>query len=274
MTASLQAKPNGTQAALLVNAAEAFSFDTSGVDSPISITASASAGALTVVLTKGGWRFRNASLTNGIPTYVKTDTDLSIVVPSTSNLGRVVSAGTNNLVALVANSGGSLVLCVVNIAGGVNLDETNLLSPTTISGASSSATVVYSSGTVAANSPYRVVGAINVVFTDGTGWANPTLVQPFMGNALGAMQSLGYGQTWQSVTRNAGTTYYNTTGRPIKLNFSLPGSAAALLQVNGITVVSTSTTTGTGGYGEAIIPAGASYLFTTATNLVAVVELR
>jgi hypothetical protein len=216
MTASLSAKSNGNQAALMVNAAEAFSFDASGVDSPISISASASAGALTVALTKGGWRFRNASLTNGVPTYVKTDTDLSIVVPSTSNLGRLVSDGVNNLIALVANSGGAPVLCLVNIAGGVKLDETNLLSPTTISGASSSATVVYSSGAVAANSPYRVVGAINAVFTDGTGWATPTLVQPFMGNALDAMQSLGYGQTWQNVSgaRALNVTYYNTTKNP------------------------------------------------------------
>jgi hypothetical protein len=31
------------------------------------------------------------------------------------------------------------------------------------------------------------------------------------------MSSIGYGQTWQNVTgsRTTGTTYYNTTGRPI-----------------------------------------------------------
>lgn len=273
MTAALSGKNNGSQAAILVNASEVFSVDSSGMDSPVSISASASAGALTVGLVKGGWRFRSPTLTNGQPSYVKTDTDLSITVPSTSNLGRALSGGINNLIALLANSGGTPVLCLVNIAGGVNLDETNLLSPTTISGASNSATVVYSSGAVAANSPYRVMGAVNAAFTDGTGWANPTLVQPFMGNALDAMQSLGYGQTWQNVTgsRAAGTTYYNTTGKPITVKV-VAGTSLGGVTVGGVAVtlgISANVITDT-----FIVPAGMPYSIVTLTGGFNWLELR
>jgi len=37
-----------------------------------------------------------------------------------------------------------------------------------------------------------------------------------------------YGQTWQAVTRVAGTTYYNTTGKPIILRKSFDGSGATI----------------------------------------------
>jgi hypothetical protein len=281
MTAALSGKNNGNQAAILVNASEVFSVDSSGMDSPVSISATASAGALTVSLVKGGWRFRSPTLTNGQPTYVKTDTDLSITVPAASNLGRLVNNGVNNLIALVANSGGTPVLCLVNIAGGVSLDETNLTSPTTISGASSSATVVYSSGAVAANSPYRVVGQVNTVFTDGTGWANPTLVQPFMGNALDALQSLGYGQTQQDVTgsRVLGTTYYNTTGRPIHVQIrgvSPAGSTGGVgLTINGVAMPFSSQISSNPTYTGGIVPPGGSYSATAGGgSLGSWVELR
>ena len=45
----------------------------------------------------------------------------------------------------------------------------------------------------------------NVLTSNGTNWTSS------------ASQSIGIGQTWQSVTRTAGVTYTNTTGRPIML---------------------------------------------------------
>ena len=38
-----------------------------------------------------------------------------------------------------------------------------------------------------------------------------------------------YGQTWQAVTRVAGTTYYNTTGKPIVLSKSFTGTGPTML---------------------------------------------
>ena len=52
---------------------------------------------------------------------------------------------------------------------------------------------------------FAVGTAGNVLTSDGTNWASS------------ASQSIGIGQTWQSVTRTAGVTYTNTTGRPIML---------------------------------------------------------
>ena len=37
-----------------------------------------------------------------------------------------------------------------------------------------------------------------------------------------------YGQTWQAVTRVAGTTYYNTTGKPIVLSKSFTGTGPTI----------------------------------------------
>ena len=44
-------------------------------------------------------------------------------------------------------------------------------------------------------------------------------------------QMLGVGQTWQLVTRTAGTTYTNSTGKPIQLNLKSYGSASAKVEI-------------------------------------------
>lgn len=83
-----------------------------------------------------------------------------------------------------------------------------------------------------------------------------------------AAASLGYGQTWQSVTRTAGVTYTNTTGRPIMLvmNINASGSASCSVNINingggAITFLSASAGTGpTGAAGSFIIPPGATYV--------------
>ena len=166
------------------------------------------------------------------------------------------------------------MLCVVNMAGGANLDETALISPTTISSGATSASTIYSASAVAANSPFRVVGYITLPAqtTAGTWATGPTLVQGQGGQAMAAMQSLGFGQTWQSVTRALGTTYYNPTGRPILVqavtyNNDATGSSITL-SVNGIVISQTGLSSFSGGgimssTLSAIVPPGASYVFTS-----------
>ena len=85
---------------------------------------------------------------------------------------------------------------------------------------------------------------------------------------------LGVSQSWQSVTRTAGTTYYNTTGRPILIvatnTVNNTSTSGTTLTVNGALVFST---VGNGaGIGmvqnvsaSAIVPNGASYVFGGAT---------
>jgi hypothetical protein len=85
------------------------------------------------------------------------------------------------------------------------------------------------------------------------------------------MSSLGYGQTWQSVTRTSGVTYYNTTGRPIVLNINPTAIANTTVSVDGVTTSTILGSSSTTVSSSQIIPVGASYVVThsgiTATEL-------
>ncbi|MHB8803568.1 MAG: hypothetical protein ACYC5U_12615, partial [Rhodocyclaceae bacterium] len=232
-----------------------------------SISASVAGNALTVGIAATSLDFRNATLTNGAPNAGVTIGDLSLTVPSTATLGTINGVAAR-LALIVAYNAGTPVLCISNLAGGINLDETTLISPTTISTGATSANVIYSASAVATNSPFRVVGFVDITEATAGTWASaPTTVQGYGGQAFSAMSSLGYGQTYQDVSgsRAASTTYYNTTGRPIFVNIILdatfPGSRTLL--VNGITADTlncSSTVTIALGV-KAIIPPGASYSF-------------
>jgi hypothetical protein len=100
-------------------------------------------------------------------------------------------------------------------------------------------------------------------------------------------QSAGYGQTWQNVkaSRSAGTTYTNTTGKPIAISISVfpngISASSSSLSINGISIGAVGINTGgynLGYYGtlSGIIPSGATYSFTlgNATSLDYWVELR
>jgi hypothetical protein len=194
----------------------------------------------------------------------------------------LLSGQVNRLIWLEAYNAGVPVLCVVNLSGGNQLDETNLISPTTIGAASNTTNVIYSASAVAANSPYHLVGFTDVIFTTGTGWSSPTLVQPAGGNALAAMSSLGYGQTYQSVTRTSGVTYYNTTGKSIfyQVNGAATAGASANCSINigGVTFMLAQgySSTGSGTFaGSVIIPPGVAYTRTdTNVSAIGVLELR
>jgi hypothetical protein len=106
-------------------------------------------------------------------------------------------------------------------------------------------------------------------------------VQGAGGNALDAMASLGYGQTWQTVTRVSGTTYYNTTGKPIVLVFrgsDVGGQPINMIgTINGFALVYLTVTTGAATQSaEMIIPPGSSYSVTwnASANFNGIVELR
>jgi len=79
-----------------------------------------------------------------------------------------------------------------------------------------------------------------------------------------------YGQTWQPVTRTAGTTYYNVTGRPIILRKSFDGSGATIrvtISINGGTPFdfarhSSGNAATPQIVGNCLIPNDASYLLT------------
>ncbi|CAE6838025.1 hypothetical protein [Paraburkholderia nemoris] len=232
-----------------------------------SLAASVASNALTLTLNAPTplW-FRNATLTNGVPNSVTLTSNLSLTVPSGATLG-TISAQSARLAWLVAYNGGSPALCVVNLAGGVNLDETTLISATAISSGATSASTIYSASAIT-NSPFRVVGFTDITETTAGTWATgPTTVQGAGGEALAALSSIGYGQTWQSFTsgtRPLATTFYNTTGRPIQVSAAGQSSntnAYIQLVVNGVAIIgSTAATALTICTVTAIVPSGGSYL--------------
>jgi hypothetical protein len=91
---------------------------------------------------------------------------------------------------------------------------------------------------------------------------------------------IGFSQTWQNPTRAAGTTYYNTTGKPIV--FTISGSVSAATSYLTITVngVAASAPYWTGANiqypvtSTAIIPPGASYSYNSGAGNLTASELR
>lgn len=202
------------------------------------IAASVGSSALTCTLNPTTLNFRNTPLTSGTINSRTVATAISVVVPSTATLG-TVSAQQSRLVLLALDNAGTVELAVVNISGSTNLDETTLISTTAIIAGSNSTNVVYST-TARTSLPFRVVGYVESTQATAGTWATaPTTIQGQGGQALAAMSSLGYNQTWQVVTgsRALSTTYYNTTGKPIYV--LIDGLAGAIgFVVNGNTGLS------------------------------------
>lgn len=222
-----------------------------------SISASVASNALTLGLAATALDFRSATLTDGAPTATSVGA-LSLIVPSGATLGTINGVAAR-LALLVAYNAGAPVLCVVNLAGGLRLDETALISPTTISDAADAANVIYSASSVAANSPYRVVGFVDITEATAGTWATgPTLVQ-----GQGGAANVGYQRSWQDVTRVLGVTYYNPNGFEIEGNYitSATNSHTASITINGKVITGSSyTNTGANTAVSATIPSGASYV--------------
>ena len=209
-----------------------------GTDKIQPITASAASSALTITLSPTVLDFRSATIGSGTVTTVSNAAAISVVVPSTATLG-TVNAVQSRLVVLAINNAGTMELAVTNISGGSDLSETGVISTTLIAAASNSATLYYST-TARTSVAYRVVGYVESTQATAGTWATaPSTIQGYGGQAVAAMSSLGYGQTWQTVTRTSGTTYYNTTGKPIVLNTLDThgvGYTASTITVSGLVV--------------------------------------
>jgi len=240
-----------------------------------SVTASVASSALTVTLNPCALDFRSTPITSGTVNTRTVSAAISVVVPSTATLG-TVSAVQSRIVVLALDNGGTVELAVVNISGGTNLDETTLISTTAIAAGSNTATVVYST-TARTSLPYRVVGYIESTQATAGTWATaPSTIQGYGGQALAAMSSLGYGQTWQVVTRTSGTTYYNTTSKPITCFITFDVSSNWTINVNGYQL-GTSSATSASNRSETtfIVPIGQSYVLTlSAGSATKVSELR
>lgn len=218
------------------------------------VAASVSANALTVSISPTVRDFRSTTLGSGVVNTRTLAAPATMVVPSGATLG-TISGQLSKIALLLLDNAGTLEAAVVNLAGGVNLDESGLISTTAVSAGATSASVVYST-TARSNVPYRVQGIIESTQTTAGTWATaPSLIQGAGGQALGSLQSLGFGQTVQNLTgsRAFGTTYYNTTGKPIHVNVNSGGvssaTSALLVSINGGTPYT---------FGQSQLPSGSA----------------
>ena len=86
-------------------------------------------------------------------------------------------------------------------------------------------------------------------------------------------QVIGVGQTWQAVTRTSGTTYTNTTGKPITWSFVQGAAVACTVVIGGVTLSSATTGASDLVKHTYIIPSQSTYSF-TCTNVASHAELR
>lgn len=236
------------------------------------ISASVSSNALTLTLNPTTLDFRSSTLSSGTVNTRSVPSAISLTVASGATLGTANGVAAR-LAVLALDNAGTVELAVSNLNGGVNLDETTLISTTALSGSSNSASVIYST-TARTNVSFRVVGFIDITETTAGTWATAaTTIQGYGGQACSGFAGIGYGQTWQTVTRTSGTTYYNTTGRPIIFCPMGPANVTISVTINGYSfqnIVSSNANTVVQPF---IVSPGASYSHTT-TGTVTVAELR
>jgi hypothetical protein len=245
------------------------------------ISASVAANALTISASALALDFRSTTLGSGTITTVS-GTPANLVISSGSTLG-TVNAVASRIVVIALNNAGTIELAAVNISGGNQLDETNLITTTAEggAGAADSANVVYSTN-ARTSVAYRVIGFIDSTQTTAGTWATaPSTIQGVGGQALASMSSLGYGQTWQSVigSRAIGTTYYNTTGKPMFGSAAVTINSAQnpIMTVNGVAIQGSSpSVNGAPAFVAFIVPPSGSYVLTTSSggSLYNWVELR
>jgi hypothetical protein len=233
------------------------------------LTATVGSSAMTVTLGQNVLDFRSAAPESG-DSYTRGVIGASLVVPQGATLG-TVSGVQSRIAVLALDNAGTVEVAVVNLAGGNNLDETTLISTTAISSSSNSANVVYSAA-ARNNLAFRVVGYIESTQATAGNWASaPSKVQGAGGQAFTALSSLGFGQTWNSVSRTVGTTYYNTTPKPIVLavaaSVTSAQTGAVYVTINGTVVTVAQGGQSGGSYnqiaGNILIPPGVGYVITT-----------
>lgn len=126
--------------------------------------------------------------------------------------------------------------------------------------------VVLADGTVAMTAELELAGNA----TNPLGAVPVQQLESVVASASIALSAklLGDGQSWSAQTRSSGTTYYNTTGRPIVFRVAVQGDpgvpSGARVSLDAqpdITICQTNVPAGVSGLsaGEIVIPTGASY---------------
>lgn len=197
------------------------------------ITATVAANALTIGATPQYMSFRSSTIGSGAISTIYA-APATIIIPAGATLGTINGIASSLIVAEM-NFNGVAEFAVCNLSGGLQMDEINLLTTTAISAASSSANVWYST-TARTNMPYKIVARLDSTQATAGQWATAmSLIQGAGGNALTAMNSLGFGQTWQAPARSVGVTYYTgSKPRQVAIYMQQTNGGGAEFRINGV----------------------------------------
>jgi len=147
------------------------------------------------------------------------------------------------------------------VSGGSGGTVTSVNANSTVSGFTFTGGPVTSSGTLTLTGPSPGTSG-NVLTSDGTNWVSQ----------INSGSGIGVGQTWTDLTssRVSGTTYTNSTGKPIMVLVS-GGSLTVSYTINGISGMTSSSTSFM--QISFIVPNGNTYSVTN-SNFVKWLELR
>lgn len=122
-------------------------------------TPAIASGAMTLTLNPRWEVFRNATSTSGGNNPVSVPLGAAITIPQGATLGAAAGQTATILVGLAYNGGVPVV--IVGNSKDLDVDTSHLISPTTISAAATLTGVWYSASAVAANSPFKIIDAID-----------------------------------------------------------------------------------------------------------------
>ena len=212
------------------------------------IDASVASNNLTITINSYAGDFRSTTLTDGTPISRTLASPVSLVIPNGATLGATNAVEATFVVGLLDNAG-TLEPFVINLAGGNQLDETNLITTTTIGTGSDSNNVAYST-TGRTSLAYRIVGIVkNTQATAGTYATAPSLVQGTGGMVNKIINSTamvrlntanGYGSTNTVIRRF--TNVVNNQGSDITYTDSATLGSSFTINVNGVYSISYSDT--------------------------------
>jgi hypothetical protein len=175
------------------------------------ILATVASNALTITLNPTSLDFRSTTLTTGVPLTRTVGSAITLVTPTSGATFGSTNGVAMRLAVIAIDNAGTVELAAVNTAGSNDLTESGLISTTAISGASTSASVFYST-TARASVAYRVVGYIDITeATAGTYATAPTLVQ-----GIGGSVKAGFAVVNQSMVRLNTANGYGSTNNKIR----------------------------------------------------------
>lgn len=229
------------------------------------VQASVNANTLVMSIMPQIFTFRSTTPGSGVTNSRNLVAQANLTAPAGATLGTTNGVAATLVILAIEAPGGTVEVAVANVAGGFVFDESTTINTTAISAAATSASVIYSVTARAAVS-YRVAGYMVITEAAAGTWATaPTKVQGEGGNAVVSLanQVLGIGQTWQVVTgsRVSGTSYTNSTGKPIAVRVVGNGANVSMTSTVGGVSLGTNLNNNTAAYCVEfyIVPPGFTY---------------